>query len=243
MSPWKNKVEKGFSHAAADYKNYSAAQRRAANTLMEITQSALPCAPRHILEIGCGDGFVTRILRQTYPSALITATDISSHMINMAQENFGDDAISWKVMDGEIPDIDTRYDLIISHMAVQWFEDLPHAYGKWKNLLSERGIIVTSRIGPMQFIEWRKSCEALALPCGLLDYTKTDYEQTEQCFALSYGDSFSFLKELKASGVHTAKAAYSPLPVRDLKRAVQWCDDQYAGQFTWHIIYDLINSQ
>ncbi|MBU2638234.1 MAG: class I SAM-dependent methyltransferase [Nanoarchaeota archaeon] len=48
---------------------------------------SLLCKPKNILDIGCGNGFVTKELAKTFPKAKITAVDIEAEKIAYAKKN------------------------------------------------------------------------------------------------------------------------------------------------------------
>ena len=65
----------------------------------------------HILDIGCGTGFLTSHLKDYYPNAHITACDISYKMLEECQKLFGQDNISYLLCDAETYHFTQKYDI------------------------------------------------------------------------------------------------------------------------------------
>lgn len=91
-------------------------------------------APQHIIDIGCGPGNSTAILRQRWPGARVTGLDSSPRMIEAArlsqpeQEWILADASSW------LASTAAGYDLVFSNAALQWMPDhaalVPGLFGR-----------------------------------------------------------------------------------------------------------------
>lgn len=78
--------------------------------------------PRSIIDLGCGPGNSTQVLRDRFPDAALTGLDSSPEMIAAARARRPD--IEWRTgdiarwaQDGE------RYDLVFSNAALQWLGD------------------------------------------------------------------------------------------------------------------------
>lgn len=75
--------------------------------------------PKSVLDIGCGPGNSTQVLKQMFPEASILGVDYSEDMIRKARESYPD-------MDFRLCDITSeldrleRYDVIFSNACLQW---------------------------------------------------------------------------------------------------------------------------
>ncbi len=78
-------------------------------------------SPKKIIDLGCGSGNSTALLKNRWPNAEITGLDSSLEMIEKARES--DSSIDWIV--GHIEDLspNDKYDLIFSNAALQWIEN------------------------------------------------------------------------------------------------------------------------
>jgi malonyl-CoA O-methyltransferase len=127
-SPWSPSVRR-FSAAAETYESYSGVQERVAVRLMECAQSEMPRGgPVRILEIGCGTGVLTRLLRNTYPASRLLAVDLSAAMIREARKRLAtpSERMGWVVGDaGQLPVCD-GFDAVFSSSVLHW-ADSPQA--------------------------------------------------------------------------------------------------------------------
>jgi len=122
-------VADNFSKDPEYYDRAAEAQKEVAETLAETIRSAAsaaPAPPDKILEIGCGTGFLTKKLVETFPSAEIAATDISPAMLAFCERAVGKrKALKNARIDFILDDISkTRlrgtFDLVASSFAFQW---------------------------------------------------------------------------------------------------------------------------
>jgi malonyl-CoA O-methyltransferase len=149
----KKSITRNFSRNAESYDDHAAVQRKCAEKLIGfIGEERFSC----ILEIGCGTGIYTRLLRDRYKDAEITAIDISEKMIKIAREKSPDKNISFMIADGEQMTADEKLDLITSNASFQWFEDIERTFGLFARILADSGVLCFSMYGPETFSEFRK---------------------------------------------------------------------------------------
>jgi len=77
--------------------------------------------PRNIIDLGCGPGNSTAILRQRWPDAKITGLDSSEAMITQAAGS--DSETDWQLGDIAAWDPEEDFDVIFSNAAIQWLGD------------------------------------------------------------------------------------------------------------------------
>jgi malonyl-CoA O-methyltransferase len=138
--PDKRSVEEGFSRAAEVYDRYAHHHRAISKRFMEL----LPTTPKitSILETGCGTGILTGHLLRRFPSASITAIDISSGMIHMCKERFaGCDRVEFIVADADDYVPENEQNLVISSCAAQWLHDSARYPVVISPCLSPRGLL------------------------------------------------------------------------------------------------------
>lgn len=89
-------------------------------------------SPKRIIDIGCGPGNSTAVLKNRRPNADFTGMDSSPSMIAQAQET--DNDITWVCADaaGDLSDLG-RFDVVFSNAALQWMPEherlLPNLFG------------------------------------------------------------------------------------------------------------------
>ncbi len=74
--------------------------------------------PNKIIDLGCGPGNSTEILRQRWPKATVTGLDSSPEMINSCRKNYPDQ--EWILADAENWQPSSAYDIVFSNAAFQW---------------------------------------------------------------------------------------------------------------------------
>ena len=147
-----------FSRSAPFYDRYANVQRQAA---LELSQEVGEGRFRQILEIGCGTGDYTCILRNKFRNARIIALDISREMIVVAKDKLKGEGIDFMVADAESANLNERFDLITSNACFQWIMNLEKALLKYRNMLRNKGIISFSMFGPRTFWELNVSLRSV----------------------------------------------------------------------------------
>ena len=106
-----------------------------------------------ILEIGCGTGYFTYLLRRAFPKARITALDLTPAILQAARTRLaGAEGIEWLVADGE-RELPGRFDLITASSVFQWFSQPRQACRLFWEHLNPGGLIAFTSLGPMTFQE------------------------------------------------------------------------------------------
>ena len=77
--------------------------------------------PNAIVDIGCGPGTSTRVLREAWPEADVTGLDNSEDMIHKAQATYP--AQKWVLADAARWQPDKAYDLVFANATLHW---IPH---------------------------------------------------------------------------------------------------------------------
>jgi trans-aconitate 2-methyltransferase len=77
--------------------------------------------PKTIIDIGCGPGNSTQILRKRWPRADIVGLDKSEKMIERARTDYPGQA--WMTADASMLETDRQYDIVFSNAAIHWIPD------------------------------------------------------------------------------------------------------------------------
>jgi trans-aconitate 2-methyltransferase len=77
--------------------------------------------PRKVVDLGCGTGNVTRMLRSRWPAARITGVDGSPQMLAEARKAAAD--IGWEQSDVAAWNPPEKVDLVFSNAALHWLDD------------------------------------------------------------------------------------------------------------------------
>lgn len=150
----KERVRKTFSKAAPFYDEYAHIQLEAASRLIEKIEGG---DFSRILELGCGSGNYTLMLRRVFAEAQILAIDFAQGMLKVASQKLNDQGIKFLLADGERLSINKeRFELITSNCAFQWFRHLEEVIRKYRGLLKDEGVLHFSIFGPQSFRELKE---------------------------------------------------------------------------------------
>lgn len=154
----KDRIKRNFSRYAAYYDRYSNIQDLCALHLIDMIQQK---RFNRILDIGCGTGNYTKLLRRRFPLAKIKAMDMSHGMVEAANRKLSDENVEFIAADAEKINLKDQIDLITSNVSFQWFEDLEKTVTRYRDLLAANGHLLFSIFGPKTFIELDLCLKAL----------------------------------------------------------------------------------
>lgn len=79
--------------------------------------------PKRILDIGCGPGNSTAVLRQHYPNAQISGIDSSQDMVTAATQTYPD--LDFQLCDAVtgLSSLSSDYDIVFSNACIQWLPE------------------------------------------------------------------------------------------------------------------------
>ena len=83
----------------------------------------VPGNPATIVDLGCGPGQLTHILRERWPAARIVGVDSSEEMIDRAHRDNDDPGVSYELAEASAWLPEGRADLVISNAMFQWVPD------------------------------------------------------------------------------------------------------------------------
>lgn len=208
----KLKIANNFSRYAHLYDKYALVQEKAAFELAGLIKNG---NFSRILELGCGTGKYTLMLRERFTGARIKALDISEEMIGIARDKLKDKNVEFMIADAEgvIPGKD--FDLITSNGCFQWLDGLDKALSEYVKLLQREGVIYFSIFGPRTFYELNTALarvlekesinsarfyERQNLEAMLRDNFKS-VKINEVCYKESFTSLKGLLEKIKYSGI------------------------------------------
>ncbi|MGZ8803262.1 MAG: class I SAM-dependent methyltransferase [Mycobacterium sp.] len=107
----------------------------------------------HLLDIGCGDGYVTAQIADRLPGGTILGVDPSPRMIEAARQR----ATTATFQLGEVCSLtfDAEFDVVTSFNALHWVHDQPEAYRHIANTLRPGGRALVTFVcdGPRPSVE------------------------------------------------------------------------------------------
>ena len=217
----KRQVRTSFGLAAADYDRVAVLQREVGARLLERLE-LIKVAPRNVLDLGSGTGYIARALVERYRQARVVAFDIAAPMLIEARRR----SAWWRrrpqLVCGDIeclPFADGSVDMILSNLTLQWCNDLDATFVEFRRVLRPGGVLLFTSFGPDTLLELRASWAAAddfshvnrfldmhdvgdALVRAGLAEPVLDVER----FILTYPDVDGLVRDLKTLGAHNVTA-------------------------------------
>jgi malonyl-CoA O-methyltransferase len=210
----KKEIATRFSKYAKFYDSFSDIQREISLQLIneiKIEPQDISCKEQEIykfsyyqdiLEIGCGTGFYTKLLKERFPASKIVSLDISEEMVKIARKN--ERKSLFFVADGENIGIKRRFDLITGSSCFQWFFNLRESLLQYKSILKQNGEILFSIFGSDTFAELQ---EIIEIPTFLISRNELteimkgfNGSLREKRIIEEHPSVLSLLKKIKYSG-------------------------------------------
>lgn len=243
----KQRISDAFGAAAGHYDDHAGPQRLAAALVADLAQRQKPDGVKRILEIGCGTGFLTRDIQARWPGAELVVTDLSPDMLARAAKG-GLVAGTFLTMDGEAPIFEGEwFDLILSSLAFQWFDDLEGAIARLAALLRPGGSLIFSTMGQGSFARWRAAHDASGAAAGIPAYPSLETLRSmlarfedgfafDEDYALACGGAKGLIAHLKGIGAVVPGEGRKPLLPKDLRR-VMAAFDEGGGDDVYQILF------
>ena len=110
-----------FSSAAENYDRYAVHQKQIARILSGIT-AEISCS--RILELGCGTGILSRLLRDIHPEAHLLLTDSAPGMVSVCRTRVHPSSlVRHSIWDFENSLCEQPHDLVVSSCSLQWLRN------------------------------------------------------------------------------------------------------------------------
>jgi malonyl-CoA O-methyltransferase len=238
-----------FGAAAGRYDAGASMQRIVAAHLAAMASRERLLRGAQILEIGCGTGVLTGEIRALWPDAKLIATDLAPDMLTVARRRGAADELL--AMDGEEPVFEGRwFDLILSSLAFQWFDDMPRALARLHDLLKPGASLYFATMGAESFASWRAAHERCGVTAGITDYPALP---DLQAMLAPYADAFAcdehhllperggaaLVRHFRGLGAQVPRDGYKPLGPTAMRRVIA-AFDEAGGETSYHILYGRI---
>lgn len=118
-----------------------------ARTTRQFLLTRAGAAPRFAVDLGCGPGFTTELIRATVGPARILGVDISPAFVAAAAKRLADDRTRLLCADVlDLPLEVTDADLIFARMLLTHLRDPLAAIDVWRGRLAERGVLLLEEV-------------------------------------------------------------------------------------------------
>lgn len=236
-----------FNNKAQTYDQNAELQRTSSDRLFRSLCDREDSDFIRILEIGCGTGYLTRKLIKKYPNSQIHALDISAKMLEESQlDSFPQ--VQTVLADAENYSSDESYDLIISNLSFQWFNEQIKTIQKYKKMLVANGRLYINTLMDGSYQDFIRAFEDNNISYPGLRYLKKsefqkDLNQSDSLSEYNISESFpntqAFLKRLHAIGAKNS----SSLNAAQLRQIIRTHDSFFTAeiQVQYKILEIIIN--
>lgn len=97
--------------------------------------------PDSILDLGCGPGNSTKVLKDTFPNARVIGADNSNEMLEKARGLYPDIEFINLDANGDLHEINEKFDIVFSNACIQWLPNHNELLPKLMTLLKPNGIL------------------------------------------------------------------------------------------------------
>ncbi len=145
----------------------------------------------HVLDIGCGDGKVTKLISERVPDGRVVGIDSSKDMIEFASSRFPGSKynnLKFVNMDANQIEFEESFDVVFSNAALHWIKDHRPVLKGIYRALRPKGKAVVQMGGKgnansvveilhemMEHDEWKEYFKDFSFPYGF--YTPEEYEK------------------------------------------------------------------
>lgn len=154
-------VRRTFGRAAASYERHDAVQREVEARLFD-SLDYYDGKPARVLDVGCGTGRGTALLKKRWRDAEVIALDVSLAMLRQARRHAG-----WlkpfarACADAKaLPFPDRSFDVVYSNLCMQWCDAPRPFFAELNRVLRPGGFLVASSLGPDTLRELRSAWAA-----------------------------------------------------------------------------------
>lgn len=206
---------KSFNQHASDYEQAALVQHEIGLRLFE-RLDYLKINPRYVLDLGCGTGIFSRLLKKKYPQAMVIAVDIAFKMLVQAKKK-QTWRRKWPLVNADmaaLPFTQGLFDLVFANQVIHWASPLSQVLSELNRVMSPQACLMFSTLGPDTFKELNQAWQQIDsfahsnrfadmhdVGDGLLQQGFVDPVVDMEGLTVRYTSIQALLSSLKAQGV------------------------------------------
>ncbi|WP_043873380.1 malonyl-ACP O-methyltransferase BioC [Legionella massiliensis] len=147
-----------FTKHASEYEQAAKIQNEIGERLFDRLHY-LKITPRYVLDLGCGTGLFSLLLKKKYPQAEIIGLDLSTAMLEQARKKQGWRR-KWPLVNGDmtnLPFANGCFDLIFANQVIHWSESFANLAQELNRVMNFNGCLMFSTLGPDTFKELKQA--------------------------------------------------------------------------------------
>ncbi len=218
-----NEVCNAFHKQAAVYDRVALVQREIGVQLFE-RLNYLKMEPNYVLDLGCGTGVFTKLLKKKYPKAHIVGLDVAHGMLLEAKAKHrwsSKNTYFTRADMHALPFKDNVFDLVFSNQVLHWSTDWSKLVRELNRVMQTNGCLMFSTLGPDTFLELRaEGSHGFAHANAFMDMHDIgdillgehflDPVVDMEKLSVHYDDWQALLRSLKDQGVRNMNAKRNP---------------------------------
>jgi malonyl-CoA O-methyltransferase len=154
----KKEISNAFNKYATYYERVAKVQHEIGERLFERLQY-LKIIPRLVLDLGCGTGIFTFLLKKHYPQAEVIGLDLAHAMLIQSKKKQRW-RCKWSLVNGDmlaLPFADGVFDLVFANQVIHWSQPLSAVIHELNRVMNSDGCLLFSTLGPDTFKELRQA--------------------------------------------------------------------------------------
>lgn len=97
--------------------------------------------PHRIIDIGCGPGNSTAVLKNRFPQAWVLGVDFSPNMVEKAKADYPDIDFMLFDVSKDFEKINEKFDVVFSNACIQWVPNHKQLLSDMMNILNPNGVL------------------------------------------------------------------------------------------------------
>ncbi|HEY7873140.1 MAG TPA: malonyl-ACP O-methyltransferase BioC [Rudaea sp.] len=160
MNPFDpRQIRRAFGRAAKTYTRNAALQRKIEARLIERLEY-FSGKPVRVLDVGCGPGHGSTLLRKRFRAAQVIALDLALPMLQRVRPGWRRPLARVCADACALPLPDASVDVLFSNLCIQWIAELPALFAEFRRVLRPGGYLAFSTFGPDTLHELRSAWAA-----------------------------------------------------------------------------------
>jgi malonyl-CoA O-methyltransferase len=214
-------LRRNFGRAATSYVQVAVLQRETERRLIEQLDFLEDRQPTRVLDLGCGPGRASGIMKKRWSKAQVIAIDAALPMLKEVPKQ----TAFWRPIKrvcadaSQLPLVDNSIDVIFSNLCLQWVNDLPATLAEFRRILKPDGLLLFSTFGPDTLLELREAywqageknpplspfAAIQQIGDAMIAAGFKNPVLDRELYQLTYSDVRTLMKELKAIGATDAR--------------------------------------
>lgn len=149
-------IRKAFNASAKEYQMAAKVPREIGHRLFQRLEY-LKINPTYVLDLGCGVGYFSKLLKKQYPNAIIISLDLAYDMLKECKKT-QTWLRGWPLVNADMsnmPFASGLFDLVFTNQVIHWAPSMTHLFRELNRVMKPNACLMFSSLGPDSFQELR----------------------------------------------------------------------------------------